>query len=216
MAMSSARASVGASPSRRGAGSPGTVGAGWRWTGRLARVAAAGIGVAVLLGGCGRSFRIVHRGDVHFERCYGSDFDPRIPPEYKLGCWTAWLRHYTFGQPLHRVQYAESRVAAIAAGLPGPHLPTAPVYAIVAPAYAGDATTAAQAQPADPATAQPDPPGETPPLLPGEPPPPESRCTAICRTDWNACVPACSQPEVRDRCRYACDEEFRTCMRGCF
>lgn len=177
--------------------------------------------------GCGQSFRIIHRGDVHFERCYGSDFDARIPPEYKLGCWAAWLRHYTFGQPLHRIQYAESRVAAITAGLPGPNLPQQPVLEIIAPAYASD--TADAEPPAD--RSQP-PPLAIPPsgdsaeaaeasTRPVPAPrvdasPPESRCAAICRTDWSSCVPACSQPETRDACRTTCDGEFRTCMRACF
>lgn len=191
------------------------------------------VALAVSSVGCGRSFRVIHRGDVHFERCYGSDFDERIPAEYKLGCWASWLRHYTFGQPLHRIRYAESRVAAITAGLPGPHLPSAPVLTIVAPAYAADTAepaTDAAAQPAPGAAQAPVPDITIPPRTdstaaaeastrptdgPAPSAPAESRCAAICRTDWNACVPACTQPETRDVCRSGCDDELRTCMRAC-
>jgi hypothetical protein len=66
---------------------------------------------------------MVHEGDTYFERCYGADFDVRVPQEKKELCWQAWLAHYTKHQPAHRVDYALGRIEALQSGEPAPFLP---------------------------------------------------------------------------------------------
>ena len=66
---------------------------------------------------------MVHEGDTYFERCYGADFDVRVPQEKKELCWQAWLAHYTKHQPAHRVDYALGRIEALSSGEPPPFLP---------------------------------------------------------------------------------------------
>jgi len=73
--------------------------------------------------GCIPSHRLVHEGDVYFERCYGADFDHRIAQSQRESCWQAWIAHYTKHQPAHRVDYALRRVEALQNGEPPPELP---------------------------------------------------------------------------------------------
>jgi hypothetical protein len=72
---------------------------------------------------CIPSHRMVHDGDVYFERCYGADYDARYPAGQKEACWQAWLAHYTKHQPAHRVDYALRRIEALQNGEPAPELP---------------------------------------------------------------------------------------------
>lgn len=160
---------------------------------------------------------------VYFERCYAADFDPRIAVAEKHACWTAWLEHYTIGQPPERAEYARERIYAIEHGESVPRLPGLPQVAF-GPRAAAPVTVAST-------------PEEPPPVEPAEPLPadrielPRRRprrdrhapplprtanpaCAAVaCESAWRACIDACDGAAP---CETACEVELAACARGCF
>lgn len=169
--------------------------------------------------GCGPSLRRVQQSSVYFERCYAADFDARIPLGEKHACWSAWLEHYTNGQPEERTHYARERVYAIEHGESVPRLPGLP-EAMVGPTRSAPVTVSSEAlvaeEPAPPAQAEREDPPEArserrPAPLPrtGNP-----TCAAqACEPAWRSCVDGCDD---RPGCETACEVELQACARGCF
>lgn len=163
---------------------------------------------------------------MYFERCYSADFDTRIALAEKHACWTAWLEHYTSGQPQDRADYARERVYAIEHGESVPRLPGLPSAAL------GPRTvmpvTAASMPAEDPG---PEAATEAPPVeaveLPRErrsrrdrlrarlPRTANPACAAAaCEPAWRQCIESC--PEDSRACETACELELSACARGCF
>ncbi len=159
---------------------------------------------------------------MYFERCYAADFDTRIALAEKHACWTAWLQHYTIGQPEERRDYAHERVYAIEHGESVPRLPGLPEAAL-GPRTVMPVTAASV-------------PGDDPEEEPSEPPPvnrvelPEDEhrrrprpmprtanpacAAAACEPAWRHCIESC--PDGARACQTACQLELSACARGCF
>lgn len=171
--------------------------------------------------GCGPSLRRVQDSRVYFERCYAADFDARIPLAEKHACWTAWLEHYTGGQPPERARYARERIYAIEHGESVPRLPGLP-EATIGPQTVTPVTASSEEAPA----ADPPPPENVDvqdmprprPRTRRAPPLPRTsnqECAArACVEPWRACVDRC--PDDRRACETACEVELQACARGCF
>jgi hypothetical protein len=177
---------------------------------------------ACSLVGCGPSLRRTQQSRVYFERCYAADFDARIPLAEKHACWTAWLAHYTIGQPAERREYARDRVYAIEHGESVPRLPGLPAVAI-GPRTAAPVTAVSLPEREDPAREDSAAPPQAPPgpeIVPPRPrrPPPLPRTTnpacaaSACQPRWLECVEACTS----EACETACAVELTACARGCF
>lgn len=159
---------------------------------------------AILLSACIPSLRVVHDGNRYFERCYGADFDPRIPEAEKELCWQAWLAHYTRHQPAQRVDYAMRRVEALMAGEPAPVLPgvgdaqpnVAPSPEIIAELGTLHGAAATSQAPAS----------EKPPGVP-------NGCFSACNAFEHDCVAICSPDD--GECRRTCSREREICLGGC-
>ncbi|MCA9604017.1 MAG: hypothetical protein KC619_00350 [Myxococcales bacterium] len=178
--------------------------------------------VVLLVGsGCGPSLRRVQDSRVYFERCYAADFDARIALAEKHACWTAWLEHYTGGQPPERASYARERLDAIEHGESVPRLPGLPEAAIgprsVAPVTASSEQTEDSGD--GPANVDEE---ELPRPRPrrqryASPVPRTSNasCAAnACEEEWRDCTDRC--PDDREACETACEVELQACARGCF
>lgn len=185
---------------------------------RQAWLLAAVVGVGVL--GCGPSLRRSQQGRVYFERCYAADFDPRVALADKHACWTAWLAHYTSGQPVDRGDYARQRIYAIEHGESVPRLPGLPAAAL-GPRSAAPITAASTSLTEDDAErAAPERPERrrrrsrrerhAPPLPRNSNP----TCAATaCEQAWRACYDTCDGARP---CETACQIELTACARGCF
>lgn len=189
------------------------------------------VGLTALIAiGCGTSLRRVQDSRVYFERCYAADFDARIPLAEKHACWTAWLEHYTDGQPPERARYARERVYAIEHGESVPRLPGIPDVAM-GPRQATPMTVSSEER--EIVVAEPEPEPEPPPPttvddedMPVPRPRERRRRVRIPRTSNQACaLRACAPayeacldrcPEDRDACETACEVELQACARGCF
>jgi len=193
---------------------------------KLGRVAIPSL-LALLAIGCGPSLRRVQDSRIYFERCYAADFDSRIPLAEKHACWSAWLQHYTMGQPVERSTYAQERVYAIEHGESVPRLPGLPEAAI-GPRSATPITVASEqatAQARD-EEAQPVPANVDEERLPAPRPRTRRRASPLPRTSnpecaaraceepWRACTDRC--PAHRAACQTACEVELQACARGCF
>lgn len=162
---------------------------------------------------------------MYFERCYAADFDTRIAAAEKHACWTAWLEHYTNGQPPERGDYARERVYAIEHGESVPRLPglpqaalgprtVTPVTAASAPPEEEEDPVVEEALPADRV--------EMPRARPRRrdrhaPPMPRTAnpacAAAACEPAWRACIDTCDDAQA---CETACEVELAACARGCF
>jgi hypothetical protein len=87
---------------------------------RLARKWGVGLGFLALAGlgvlACGPSVQFIYEGHIRFEHCYRLDFDENIAPSHRKLCWEDWLLRYPKGQTRDRLEYAQRRVASLAAG----------------------------------------------------------------------------------------------------
>lgn len=188
------------------------------------------MGIALLALGlaaaCGPSLRRVQESRVYFERCYSADFDARIPLAEKHACWSAWLEHYTAGQPPERASYARERVYAIDHAEETPRLPGLPEAALgprrVAPvtASATELEAAPEIAPENADEEELDAPLETPRRARRRrrprPMPRTSNATCAaraCEAPWRSCLERCT--DVR-ACQTACEVELQACARGCF
>lgn len=167
--------------------------------------------LVLLATGCGPSFQIVYESDVHFEHCYALD-QSTAPTASKSGCWKAWLRAYTYGQPRDRVDYASARLAAlspdesrsdrkVAASSALPPTPAVdapvPTNAFAPPPNIASATATTEAGAATASVALPRTPGV--------------ECVDACANVWTTCRSGCKGPGC-----VPCDQAYRTCMRACF
>ncbi len=179
---------------------------------------------ALALPACGPSLRRAQQSRVYFERCYAADFDPSIAAAEKHACWTAWLEHYTNGQPPERGDYARERVYAIEHGESVPRLPGLPQAALGPRAVTPVTVASAPEEPPAP---------EEAPVLPVDrvqleerreprrdrhaPPLPRTAnpacASAACEPAWRECIDACDGTEA---CETACEVELAACARGCF
>jgi hypothetical protein len=149
---------------------------------------------------------MVHDGNVYFEDCYGSDFNPDVTDAQREQCWNAWLAFYTRHQPAHRIDYAMRRVEALQAGepplgLPGitPGTPLEPagddaLVTLEGPRAGAEAATRLD-QHASPT---------------GVP----HGCQATCSAAETQCLDKCP-PEVL-ACRDLCMRDRAICMNGCY
>ena len=177
---------------------------------------------AALAIGCGPSLRRVQDSRIYFERCYAADFDARIPLAEKHACWTAWLEHYTEGQPPERARYARERLYAIEHGESVPRLPGLPEAAIgpqrVTPVMAASEERPEPVQEEYDTVDEEDMPRPRPRRRRRVSPMPRTsnqECAArACAEPWNDCIQRC--PEDRESCETACEVELQACARGCF
>lgn len=65
---------------------------------------------------CGASPRMVQQSATYYERCQAAELNPVRTLDERRECWVAWLEHYTLGQPLERIGYAQERHIALAHG----------------------------------------------------------------------------------------------------
>lgn len=65
---------------------------------------------------CGASPRMVQQSATYYERCQAAELNPARTMDERRECWVAWLEHYTIGQPLERISYAQERRIALAHG----------------------------------------------------------------------------------------------------
>lgn len=154
--------------------------------------------------GCAPSHRMVHEGNVYFERCYGADFDPKVRPELREACWSAWLAHYTRHQPSHRVDYALRRIESIQTGESTLELP---------------GLRGGQSKPPVDPTMRDVPHGRPPFAAVQAAPdagPDEARhgCAEVCDSLETQCVAAC--PPDLFACRDLCVRENQICRKGCY
>lgn len=167
-----------------------------------------------------------HQSTTFFERCHGTDADPRATVAQRHACWTAWVDYYAQEQPPEQVQYARNRCDALGRGeslppLPGlgPSVPEtvtrsylalsvdsssatndAGVAATGTDASAGSATDAGSAAGRDHTIAPPAG-GST-------------ACSTFCVPRWDQCVARCD--DQGRGCRDACQTDYRTCLGGCY
>lgn len=206
----------------------------------MPRLAAASLIATVLVSsGCAASLRGAHQSAAYFERCHGADFDGAVTLQDKQLCWSAWIEHYSDGQPPHRIRYAEDRRDALRRGETLPPLPGVP-YTLMGSTHRAAilATAVPDAPPAEPGTEPVDPPDDA---RTGAAPGPEpevdrpepvdrapvaerhrprapgsegSPCMQVCAPRWDGCIRRCDDRERG--CMGACEAEHRTCMAGCF
>lgn len=209
---------------------------------RMARGVARGLVLVLgtLAVGCGPSLRLVQQSHVYFERCYSADFDARIAPGEKHACWSAWLQHYTIGQPPERRDYARQRLYAIEQGESVPRLPGLPETAVaqqvttftVPTAQSDTDAQSPDAQSPDAQSgaqpdAQPEPPEAAVPaaveaeaaqagarVARPERRPREHRMPPLPRTVNQPCAIAACQPSWQE-CIEACPIEGRECAQAC-
>lgn len=81
------------------------------------------LALCVVLLACGASPRMVQQSATFYERCQAAELNPSRTLDERRECWVAWLEHYTVGQPLERISYAQERRIALAHGEEVPPLP---------------------------------------------------------------------------------------------
>jgi hypothetical protein len=181
------------------------------------------VAIGFTLLGCGHSLRRSQQSRVYFERCYSADFDPRVALGDKHACWSAWLAHYTSGQPEDRSDYARGRLYAIEHGESVPRLPGLPAAALgprsVTPVTAAATTEGETAEdlPSPLPMEEPAPRRQRPRRQRHAPPLPRTSnpsCAATaCEGAWRTCHEACDEVAA---CETACEIELLACARGCF
>gem|GEM_PF-5107294 len=157
---------------------------------------------------CAPSHRMVHDGNVYFERCYGAEFNDKVSPIEREACWNAWLADYTRHQPAHRIDYAMRRVEAIQAGdgtlkLPGisrgqsaPPTDTSVSSQMKLRSVRVGAEVATTSH--EPATKDAVPHG----------------CHSVCRDYQQRCEAVC--PDESPDCKLLCVREEEICTHGCY
>lgn len=68
---------------------------------------------ALVGAGCGANLQAVYESDVRFEHCMALDLEPTVRDVVRLGCWSEWLEHETYGQTRDRIAHAEGRLEAL-------------------------------------------------------------------------------------------------------
>jgi len=175
---------------------------------------------------------MVHQSNAYFERCHAADYDPSVAVDTRRQCWTAWLEHYTVGQPPDRVAYARERLDELEDGEDVQALPGMRTSSVGTSYTASFLTTHARPEVEGDDAEDGDTEGEgagsvselenreqilaTDQATTVPEPPPESggACASVCTPRWNECMEECDGRS--DACREACETEHRTCMRGCY
>lgn len=177
--------------------------------------------IAALAGvsACGASIQAVYEGDVRFERCMALDSRSDVKPTLRSACWEEWVKYYTFGQTLDRVEYAKQREK---------QLRTASDFEEgLALSLAGEAR--ARSAVPDPTSVLAPPPMTlaTDGGVPGAstdtggddagadasiPAPPGAACADECDEAWTTCRKECAITA----CNKGCEAKHRRCMRRCF
>jgi hypothetical protein len=84
---------------------------------------------AVLLSGCGPSYRMLRDGDSRFEHCYALDERTDVDAQERAQCWERFADAKYPGQGVDRTRYAVGRVQALRSlssrGTPNPGAPVA-------------------------------------------------------------------------------------------
>jgi hypothetical protein len=84
---------------------------------------------AVLLSGCGPSYRMLREGDSRFEHCYALDERTDVDAQERAQCWERFADAKYPGQGVDRTRYAVGRVQALRSlssrGTPNPGAPVA-------------------------------------------------------------------------------------------
>jgi hypothetical protein len=180
---------------------------------RLLRVAiAAGFLAATI--SCGASIQAVYEGDVRFEHCMSVDAQPDVKPAIPSTCWEEWLKFYTFGQTLDRIEHARARVKQLSASsdfteaewkAQNPSKPAAvpdptsvaapPPMLLTVDGGARDGGPADSGADADAAV-----------VLPG------ADCAGECQQGYAVCRKECKT----DACEKACVTKYKRCMKRCF
>jgi hypothetical protein len=148
---------------------------------------------------------MVHDGNVYFEHCYGSDFEPKVADSDREACWNAWLAHYTRHQAAHRIDYAMRRVESLQSAEPGlalPGIPNPGAPETIPPDPEGDITLMGPRAGAEAATVL-----ENSAEIP-------HGCTAACGALEQACDARC--PADASTCHKGCATERATCLGGCY
>jgi hypothetical protein len=161
----------------------------------------------------------VYEGDVRFEHCYRLDEERRVHIGEKLTCWREWSQKYTYGQTRDRIEYALARERTLAqaqasgerSAPPGASVglaATSPqptnAFAPPPPTMTRDAGTDTEQKPAVAALME--------PALGPLPSAPGASCGGGCGKTWVQCVGQCKG----GNCQSACDDRYKSCMRGCF
>jgi hypothetical protein len=151
---------------------------------------------------------MVHDGDTYFERCFGADYDPRVTPEQKEGCWAAWTAHYTKHQPAHRVDYALARIEAIQSGEHAPTLPGLGSGAVkVETAQVDDERASAETASSNSGSSL------LMPMTASDAGPVPNGCLHFCNQYESRCNASC--PGGNTACRLSCERERAFCLNGC-
>lgn len=167
---------------------------------------------------CGASIQAVYEGDVRFEHCMALDSRQDVKPTLRNACWEEWIKFYTFGQTLDRVEYAKRRQKQLASSsdfdegsteeearaksaVPDPTSVLAPPPMKLT-TDGGPPTPDASVEDAGDVG---DPDG-------GIPLPPGANCVDECDEGWIACRKECAIAA----CNRACDTKHRRCMQKCF
>jgi hypothetical protein len=143
----------------------------------------------------------VHQGDRYFERCYGADFDAKVPVTKKESCWQAWITYYTKHQPAHRVDYALARIESLQNGDP---LPTLPDLASEPSRPAEHDTDAAASDVSSQILVT---------MAPDAGPVPNG-CLHFCNEYESDCNARCDRGSLS--CSANCEHERGLCLRGCY
>ncbi len=188
--------------------------------------------VVAWLAACGPSVHSVYEGTIRFEHCYRLDLDPNIAPGHREACWRSYSERYHYGQSRDRLEYANRRIRALAAGDT-----SRPILALDA---GGDAEPVSPTEAPLPTSVHAPPPPTAKPAPTVEagadgadaagttgdasaPPPPGTDCADSCLTAWKTCGgSACASLEggapdskVARACA-SCERDYRRCMQRCF
>lgn len=159
---------------------------------------------SALAHGCAPSIRMVHQSSTFFEQCHGADYDTHVTPDERQRCWSVWLAHYTLGQNVERVAYAEARLSGGEIA-PLPSLASAEVGSYTASFLSMSADEIPEGDVPDSARRHEE-------RLPSAPNP-DHQCAPVCAPRWDNCIRRCQEPY--GSCRDACETEHRTCLGGC-
>lgn len=167
---------------------------------------------------CGASIQAVYEGDVRFEHCMALDARQEVKPKIRSACWEEWVKFYTFGQTLDRIEYAKKRTKQLLASsdfdegdeisetraksaVPDPTTVLAPPPMT----FVSDGGST----PAEDASApSPDASAESVAALPL---PPGASCIDACDSGWAACRKDCAIAA----CQRGCDTKHKRCVQKC-
>lgn len=148
---------------------------------------------------CGPSLQAMQRSSTFYEQCYAIDASAEERHGRKIQCWNEWIADYSDGQPMSRVRFARTRIAALSVGADrGIDLRAPTDVTMVAPVAETAMHTSFDERAAN---------------LPATDP---TTCLGTCNERAQTCTGAC--PSTGDKiasCRIACGAERRVCLHAC-